>query len=248
MKWVLGATGEVVIAHNRNPVTQPGELPIPLLEALDNLNYPAFRQAAAKELGKILASRNRSLALAAELKFKQLLADDSFTIREISRGFLGDKARREEEHPAERAAAAERARREEQERAEKAAAAERARSEEQERTEKATAAERLRREEQDRAEKAAVELARWEEQAEKAAAVEMNREAEELAAQSGKELQQVRGELFAGFISGQEPSRYLSPVARFQNAFTSGDSFTLILCVVSMIALIVIAWMMYTYY
>jgi Caspase domain len=143
MKWVLGAKGDIIIARNPKPVTEPGELPPDLIWILKNSTSLSVRQAAAIDLGKILNDRNRSLALAAELKLKELLEDDSLTIRKIAQDFLTEKsgiaseererqAASEKAHQAreaEKRRAAERSRREKEEQKKQAAAAEEARLE-----------------------------------------------------------------------------------------------------------------------
>lgn len=177
MKWALGVTGSMIIAQNKNPVIHPAELPQNLIEALDKDNLPSIRQAAVKELGKILGRQDRALALAAELKLNELVADDSRTIQELARDLLVDKAGREDAEQkrqaavdAERAAEAERLReaaveqsRREQEEQEKKAAAEKARLAEEERLRQA-AAEKARLEQEEQERKAAEEKERIAEQ------------------------------------------------------------------------------------
>jgi hypothetical protein len=68
------------------------ELPVRLLEALDDASLPGIRQGAARELGRILNGRNRALALAAERKLKELLEDDSLTVRQLAKSFLEGKS------------------------------------------------------------------------------------------------------------------------------------------------------------
>jgi TonB family protein len=157
MRWMLGATGELIIAENKHPVIQPAELPPYLIQALDKDSAPSFRQFAAKELGRILKGHDRALALAAELKLNELLEDDSRTIQELARGFLGDRIHPEDlEH--QRQIKAENDRREQEEQ-ERKAAAEQARLAEEKR-QRQIAAENDRREQEEQERKAAAELAR----------------------------------------------------------------------------------------
>jgi tetratricopeptide (TPR) repeat protein len=173
MKWALGVTGSMVIAQNKNPVIHPAELAPNLLEALDKDNLPSIRQVAVKELGKFLGRQDRALALAAELKLNELVADDSRTIQELARGILADKASREDVErkrqaafDADRAAEEERLRqataeqaRREQEAQEQKAAAEQARRLKEAQEQKA-AAETTRRQKEEQSKKAAAEKAR----------------------------------------------------------------------------------------
>jgi tetratricopeptide (TPR) repeat protein len=173
MKWALGVTGSMVIAQNKNPVIHPAELAPNLLEALDKDNLPSIRQVAVKELGKFLGRQDRALALAAELKLNELVADDSRTIQELARGILADKASREDVErkrqaafDADRAAEEERLRqataeqaRREQEAQEQKAAAEQARRLKEAQEQKA-AAETARRQKEEQSKKAAAEKAR----------------------------------------------------------------------------------------
>ncbi len=114
MKWVLGATGEIIIARNPLPITEPVELRPTLIGYIDNSSYPAVRRGAVEELGRLLRNRNRAVVMAAEVKLKALLEDDSFTIRKMAEGFLAEKARRDEEEQ-ERQALVELARQEDEE-------------------------------------------------------------------------------------------------------------------------------------
>jgi len=114
MKWVLGATGEIIIAHNPKPLAEPAKLSPTLIGYIDNSNYPAVRRAAVDELGKLLHNRNRVVVNAAEVKLKELLEDDSFTIRKMAQEFLAEKGRRDEEER-ERQALVEKARQDDEE-------------------------------------------------------------------------------------------------------------------------------------
>src|SRR5271167_2303527 len=96
MKWVLGATGEIVIARNNRPVAQPAELPANLIDAIENSIFPGVRQGAVRELGKLLRGRNRALALAAELKLQELVNDDSRTTSELATSLLADSRKARE--------------------------------------------------------------------------------------------------------------------------------------------------------
>src|SRR5271167_476310 len=96
MKWVLGATGEIVIARNNRPVAQPAELPANLIDAIENSIFPGVRQGAVRELGKLLRGRNRALALAAELKLQELVNDDSRTTSELASSLLADSRKARE--------------------------------------------------------------------------------------------------------------------------------------------------------
>jgi tetratricopeptide (TPR) repeat protein len=173
MKWALGVTGSMIIAQNKNPVIHPAELSPNLLEALDKDNLPSIRQVAVKELGKILARQDRALALAAELKLNELVADDSRTIQELARGILAEKASRVDAEQKRQAAVdaerdAEQSRREQEEQKQKEAA-EKARLAEEERQRQAEAekvrlrlatAELARRQQEEQEKKAATEKAR----------------------------------------------------------------------------------------
>ena len=97
MKWVLGATGEIIIARNPTPISEPAELRPTLIGYIDNSSYPGVRRGAVEELGRLLRNRNRAVAMAADVKLKELLEDDSLTIRKMAEGFLAEKARRDEE-------------------------------------------------------------------------------------------------------------------------------------------------------
>jgi DNA polymerase III beta subunit len=99
MRWVFGATGGITVAQNRKAATQPAHLPRILIDNLDEGNPIAFRREAANELGRLLDGRNKSLALAAELKLKELLNDDSLAIQIISKKFLDRKALRDAGEP-----------------------------------------------------------------------------------------------------------------------------------------------------
>jgi len=181
MKWALGVTGSMVIAQNKNPVIHPAELAPNLIEALDKDNLPSIRQVAVKELGKLLGRQDRALALAAELKLNELVADDSRTIQELARGILAEKASRKDVErqrqaafDADRAAEEERLRqataeqaRRDQEAQEQKAAAEQARREQEQREKMAAAekvrlaaAETARRQKEEQSQKAATEKAR----------------------------------------------------------------------------------------
>jgi tetratricopeptide (TPR) repeat protein len=178
MKWALGVTGSMVIAQNKNPVIHPAELAPNLLEALDKDNLPSIRQVAVKELGKFLGRQDRALALAAELKLNELVADDSRTIQELARGILADKASREDvERKRQAAFDADRAAEEERLRQ---ATAEQARRE-QEAQEQKAAAEQARRLKEAQEQKAAAEKARLaeEERLRQVAAEDARREQEE---------------------------------------------------------------------
>jgi hypothetical protein len=207
MKWALGVTGSMIIAQNKNPVIHPADLSSNLLDALDRDNLPSIRQVAVKELGKILARQDRALALAAEIKLNELVADDSRTIQELARGILAEKANREDAEQNRQAAAAERdaeaarlreaearqSRQKQEEQAQKAAA-EKARRAEEKRLRQAAAeqahqalleqeqkaaTEKARLAEEERLRQEAAEKARREKEAqEKTAAVEAARRAE----------------------------------------------------------------------
>jgi tetratricopeptide (TPR) repeat protein len=207
MKWALGVTGSMIIAQNKNPVIHPADLSSNLLDALDRDNLPSIRQVAVKELGKILARQDRALALAAEIKLNELVADDSRTIQELARGILAEKANREDAEQNRQAAAAERdaeaarlreaearqSRQKQEEQAQKAAA-EKARRAEEKRLRQAAAeqahqalleqeqkaaTEKARLAEEERMRQEAAEKARREKEAqEKTAAVEAARRAE----------------------------------------------------------------------
>jgi tetratricopeptide (TPR) repeat protein len=176
MKWALGVTGSMVIAQNKNPVIHPADLAPNLLEALDKDNLPSIRQAGVKELGKILGRQDRALALAAELKLNELVADDSRTIQDLARGILADKASRADTEQKRQAASdADRAARQESLRQ---ATADRARVE-QEQQQKA-AAEKARLAEEERERQAAADQARQaQEEQDRKAAAEKARLAEE---------------------------------------------------------------------
>jgi Caspase domain/Tetratricopeptide repeat len=174
MKWALGASGEMIVARNKNPVLRPAELPRNLIDALDKDNLPSIRQAAAKELGRILGRPDRAVALAAELQLKELLTDDSRSIQEIAQQFLAEKASRQAEEQARQATV-------EQERVaedERVRAARQAQREKEEQAQKAEA-ERARLAEEERLRQAEAEKARRDEEEQKKAEAEAARLAEE---------------------------------------------------------------------
>ena len=204
MKWVLGATGEIIIARNPQP-PPPADLPSKLLNALDDSNSLGVRQGAVKDVGKILFGKNRAMALAADLKLNELLNDDRRSISDLARDLLDEKARLEQEEQARLAAekarieqeeqarlAAEKARREQEEQARQAAEKARRQQEEQARlaAEKARieqekqvrlAAEKARREQEEQA-RVAAERARIEQEKQvRLAAEKARREQEEQA-------------------------------------------------------------------
>ena len=173
MKWVLGASGEIVIAKNNNPVPPAVELPVRLLEALDDASLPGIRQGAARELGRILNGRNRALALAAERKLKELLEDDSLTVRQLAKSFLEEKSQAKQKE-IERQPTPEKAplEQEERERRVALAAAEKAQLEQEGRE---RLAEKARVEQEERERRAAAEKARLEEERERQAAAQRAR-------------------------------------------------------------------------
>jgi tetratricopeptide (TPR) repeat protein len=75
-KWNFGVQGDLVIAYNPNPVVKPAQLPSELLESVADFRH-WIREGAASELGRLLLSPDKSLALAAYETLQGMVDDDS---------------------------------------------------------------------------------------------------------------------------------------------------------------------------
>jgi hypothetical protein len=90
MKWVFGAVGEIIIANNRQPVLNPAELPLRLINAISDQQLLSVRLAGVAEIGKLLHVRNRALSLGAKMQLKELLTDDSRSISDLAGRLLSE--------------------------------------------------------------------------------------------------------------------------------------------------------------
>ncbi|MEV7040935.1 caspase family protein [Amycolatopsis sp. NPDC051061] len=78
-KWVFGVHGELYIARRARPVTTPAPLPAELHDAADS-PFASIREAAVRELTRLLHGRHAGLALAARQTLERLTDDDSRTV------------------------------------------------------------------------------------------------------------------------------------------------------------------------
>ena len=98
-KWA-DVTGDLYIARNPRPVVEPAELPGHIRDAMENLS-PAIRAGAVEDLGRLLGSSQRRLALAARLALEELADDDSRRVSTAAQALLdAQPADQPEEIPA----------------------------------------------------------------------------------------------------------------------------------------------------
>jgi uncharacterized caspase-like protein len=75
-KWVFDVQGEIIIARNPHPVVRPAELPPELHQSIEDLR-PWVREGAARQLGRLLESSDKGVALMAHTALTRMADDDS---------------------------------------------------------------------------------------------------------------------------------------------------------------------------
>jgi hypothetical protein len=75
-KWSFRQQGNIILARNPSPVIHPVALPPELQSAIDS-PFAGVREGTVGELGRLLLSSDRGLALSARLALEKLLTDDS---------------------------------------------------------------------------------------------------------------------------------------------------------------------------
>jgi Caspase domain len=85
-KW-SDVEGQLIIAHNPNPVVRAAELPAELRTAVDS-PFAGVREGAARELAQLLEGSNPGLAEAARLALESLRGDDSRRVSELAVALL----------------------------------------------------------------------------------------------------------------------------------------------------------------
>lgn len=75
-KWAFDVQGEIVVARNPRAVARPAQLPLPLRQAIES-SLPSVREAAVRELARLLHGHDANFAEAARAALTQLAEDDS---------------------------------------------------------------------------------------------------------------------------------------------------------------------------
>lgn len=75
-KWAYKQHGEIVIAKNPRPIVKPAELPPELRQAIES-PLPSVREAAVRDLDRLLRGSHKGLSAAAEEALAILAMDDS---------------------------------------------------------------------------------------------------------------------------------------------------------------------------
>jgi hypothetical protein len=86
--WLFGVHGDLYIARRAHPVTTPAPLPTELHDAVDS-PFASIREAAVRELARLLHGRHAGLALAARQTLERLTDDDSRTVATAAINTLG---------------------------------------------------------------------------------------------------------------------------------------------------------------
>ena len=88
-KWTLEVEGKIIVAQS--PIVRPAELPADLLAAISS-PLSRIRVGAAQELGELLGSSHKGLALAAREALEKLEKDDSRQVSIAAETLLGSAA------------------------------------------------------------------------------------------------------------------------------------------------------------
>ncbi len=81
-KWVFDVQGDIIIARNPHPVVRPAELPPELHQSIEDLR-PWVREGAARQLGRLLQSSDKGVALMAHAALSRMVDDDSQQVRTV---------------------------------------------------------------------------------------------------------------------------------------------------------------------
>jgi hypothetical protein len=87
-KWLFGVHGDLYIARRAQPVTTPTPLPAELHDAVDS-PFASIREAAVRELTRLLHGRHAGLALAARQTLERLTDDDSRAVATAAAAAIG---------------------------------------------------------------------------------------------------------------------------------------------------------------
>jgi formylglycine-generating enzyme required for sulfatase activity len=90
-KWTYKKQGEIIIARNPRPVVKLVKLPDELQQSIEDLR-PWVREGAVHELGRLLRSDEKGLALAAQEVLQRLADDDSRSVSAAAEKVLADVA------------------------------------------------------------------------------------------------------------------------------------------------------------
>lgn len=89
-KWSYSQQGDLIVAKNPRPkVIRAAELPIELRQSIES-SYAMVREGAAQELGRLLKSSDKALALAALDALKSLTEDDSRKVQSLAIRILAE--------------------------------------------------------------------------------------------------------------------------------------------------------------
>lgn len=95
-KWDLGVQGNIVIAHNPNPIVKPALLPSELRESISDLR-PWVREGAVRQLNRLMHAEDKSIILAAQNALKQMVNDDSLQVRQLVNEILEHETTKKDE-------------------------------------------------------------------------------------------------------------------------------------------------------
>ena len=98
-KWLFDVAGDLYVARRSTPVTQPSELPAPLVESMESL-LAWERQSTIEPLTTLLRGEHPGRSLAARLALERLAEnDDSLKVRQAAGAALGSTTVEQAEPP-----------------------------------------------------------------------------------------------------------------------------------------------------